>query len=262
MRPASDILPDRVARTLGISSRATLSAAPHGMTSHVTFVDDDERPLVLKQCRDTRYVDWLRREHGVLIALAGTCLPIPRVVAYHERQESGALECFLLTTRLPGASLWDVLLQCPPGERARHLQSLGRLLRELHATPVPAAFRQEAPWIDRRLRAARQNLGWCDGSDVLLGQLAAHRPPAHEETLIHGDLALDNVLLEGDSRLHLLDWSEGDRGDPRNDVALALATEPELHLQDRELTAFFDGYGRPPLDPVTAHWFVDLYEFF
>ena len=263
MRPASDVLPAGVADALGISSAATLSPAPQGMTSEVSFVDDGGRPLVLKRCRDAIYVDWLRREHRVLLALSATSLPIPHVVGYHERHASeGAADCWLLTTRLPGTSLWDVVLGCAPSERRDHLHALGRLLRELHATTVPAAFRHQRPWIDRRLSAARRNLVWCDGSPALLEQLDANRPPAHDETLIHGDLALDNVLVEPEGRMHVIDWSDGDLGDPRSDVALALATEPELRLQERDVAAFVAGYGEVTLDPATARWFVDLYEFF
>jgi len=262
MRQAFDVLPHDVADALGLSRTATLSLAPQGMTSEVAFVDD-RQPLVLKRCRDAAYVDWLRREHRVLLALSTTRLPVPHVVGYHERgARDGGGDCWLLMTRLPGQSLWDVLLGCEPSERSRHLHALGTLLRELHATPAPEAFRHQQPWIERRLAAAGHNLAWSDGTSALLQQLNAHRPPTCGETLIHGDLALDNVLVEPDGRMHVIDWSEGDLGDPRYDVALALATEPELHLDERDMAAFFAGYGSMSLDPVTLRWFVDLYEFF
>ena len=76
------------------------------------------------------------------------------------------------------------------------------------------------------------------------------------------DLALDNVLVDSSGALSLIDWSEGDSGDPRSDIALALATEPELRLDDGDRDAFFAGYGARAPDPATLRWFVDLYEFF
>ena len=62
--------------------------------------------------------------------------------------------------------------------------------------------------------------------------------------------------------MSLVDFSGGAQGDPRCDVALALQTEPEFALGDRELAAFHEGYGGGPVDKVTRQWFEDLYEFF
>ena len=69
--------------------------------------------------------------------------------------------------------------------------------------------------------------------------------------LIHGDLALDNVLIDNDGSISLIDWSGGDLGDPRYDISLALATEPEIQLCERDITAFFDGYRSTPIDLTT-----------
>ena len=80
----------------------------------------------------------------------------------------------------------------------------------------------------------------------LLARLEATRPALSPEVLIHGDLALDNVLVDEDGSLSLIDWSGGDVGDPRYDIALALATEPEIQLGDADVAAFF------------ARWLKDL----
>ena len=63
------------------------------------------------------------------------------------------------------------------------------------------------------------------------------------ETLIHGDLALDNVLVDAHGALSLIDWADGGSGDPRHDVALALQTKPEFELSTDALDAFCTGYG-------------------
>jgi aminoglycoside phosphotransferase (APT) family kinase protein len=80
--------------------------------------------------------------------------------------------------------------------------------------------------------------------------------------LIHGDLALDNVLVTAEDGLSLIDWPGGGQGDPRHDIALGLQTKPEFELGERELAAFYEGYGGAPVDSATRDWFVDLYDFF
>jgi aminoglycoside phosphotransferase (APT) family kinase protein len=142
------------------------------------------------------------------------------------------------------------------------LRRLGALLRKVHATPIPASLRLESSWIDRMLEEVGENLGWPDGTPELLADLFRRRPAPVPEVLIHGDLALDNVLINGDDTMSLIDWSGGGQGDPRYDIALALQTEPGVALGDIERAAFFEGYGGAPLDPATREWFVALYEFF
>jgi aminoglycoside 3'-phosphotransferase-2 len=128
-------------------------------------------------------------------------------------------------------------------------------------TPVPPALAENSPWIDRRLEQARENLSWCDGTIELLADLHRRRPAPVAEGLIHGDLALDNVLIDGDGAMSLIDWSGGGQGDPRYDVALALGTEPEIELGPDLLAAFLAGYGGG-IDRATRRWFEELYEFF
>jgi aminoglycoside phosphotransferase (APT) family kinase protein len=293
---ASDFLRHHVATALGISAKATLSPGPQGMTSEVAFVDDQGRHAVLKRCRDPCYIEWLRREQHVLRALSECPLRIPRVLGYHEVHDGEHItETWLLMTRLPGEPLWDVLLRSAPSpqqpqprrslpsqiaqkrhnpgavvlgtpsspaDRSHLFGDLGNLLRQLHSMPPPQAFRGQAPWLDRMLQHARKNLAWCDRSPELLARLEATRPEPIAEVLIHGDVSLDNVLIAPNGNLSLIDWPTGDLGDPRSDIAIALATEPEIHLSGAEIAAFYEAYGGKPMDAPTRKWFVGLYEFF
>jgi hypothetical protein len=86
---SSDFLPDSVAKALGISEKAKISSAPQGMTSELAFIDDQGRQSVLKHCQNPIYVEWLRREHQVLVALAECPLRIPRVLGYQEIRHQG-----------------------------------------------------------------------------------------------------------------------------------------------------------------------------
>jgi aminoglycoside phosphotransferase (APT) family kinase protein len=260
--PAGGPLAPGISRALGLSADATFTAAPQGMTAEVAFVEQRGSPAVLKRCRNPNYIEWLRREHEVLVALSSTSLPVPRVLGYHETIDGGrVIDAWLLTTRLFGGSLWDVLLRSAAADRRVLLRRLGALVAQVHATPPPEMFRGRRLWIDRMLAQARLNLPWCDGSLALLEELERTKPAPHGDALIHGDLALDNVLVAPDGAMSLIDWSGGDIGDPRYDIALALATEPELELTEEDVAGFFAGYGAGG-DRATARWFVNLYEFF
>ena len=231
------------------------------MTSEVAFVDGEQ--CVIKRCRDPIYLEWLSREHRVLRALADSPLPMPRALGYADvDQDDEGREAWLVMSWLDGRPLWHEILHANSQRRALLLQRVGALLKQLHATPVPIGLRSESPWLDRMLAEARQNLAWCDGTVELLADLHHRRPDPVPEVLIHGDLALDNVLVAAEDAMSLIDWSGGGPGDPRCDLALALQTEPEIELGESELAAFFEGYGGIPVDGATRRWFEDLYEFF
>jgi len=232
------------------------------MTSEVAFVEGD-MPCVIKRCRDPHYLDWLSREHQVLLAIADSSIPIPRVLGYAQLdQKKEGREGWLVMSRLEGRPLWSEMLRANSQRRARLLQRVGALLKQLHATPVPIGLRSESPCVDRMLAEARDNLVWCDGTVELLEELRLRRPEPVSEVLIHGDMALDNVLVGAEDAMSLIDWSGGGQGDPRYDLALALGTEPEIELGETDLAAFFGGYGGVPVDRATRRWFVNLYEFF
>lgn len=253
-------IPDPLAARL--PGRAHLSYPPQGMTSDVAIAVGDSGAVVLKRCRNPIYSHWLRREHAVLRALEGLGLPVPVVIDYLEVSAPREPEVWLAMSQLPGRSLWEVILNERQGGRGPLLHQLGRVLRRLHSAPVPAALRKSPDWATRKLFEARQNLSWCDGTEELLATLQDSRPLPVPEVLIHGDLALDNVLIDESGELSLIDWSGGDSGDPRNDVTLALQTEPETALTEEEIIAFYKGYGCAPLRAETRRWFVSLYEFF
>ena len=228
------------------------------MTSEVAIVDCDA-PVALKRCRNPLYLSWLSREQRALTLLAHCGLPVPRLLDAAETD--GGRERWLVMSRLPGKNLRTELQAASPRRRVALYRRVGELLRALHATPAPEGFMSEVPWIDRQLAQAQDNLAWCDGTAELLADLHRRRPALVPEVLIHGDLGLDNVLVDTDGTMSLIDWSGGDIGDPRSDISLAIRTETTNVSQD-ELAAFWDGYGAAPLDERTQQWFEQLYEFF
>jgi aminoglycoside phosphotransferase (APT) family kinase protein len=236
---------------------ASLSYPKQGMTSEVALVEGP-LPCVVKRCCDPRYLDWLSREHAALQALADSPLPMPRALAFFAEER----ERWLVTSRLEGEALWPVMLDATAARRAVLLRRVGALLKQLHSTPLPPTMRSTSSWIDRMLSQAQQNLPWCDGNAALLEDVHRRRPAPVPEVLIHGDLALDNVLVATGDAMSLIDWSGGGQGDPRIDVAFALQSEPEFALGELERAAFYDGYGGTPIDSATQQWFTDLNEFF
>lgn len=247
-----------------LSSDLALDFPPQGMTSDVAFATGTCRAAVVKRCTDPVYRHWLQREQLVLRALADCNLPVPAPIAYEEVAYADGFEGWLLMSRLEGEPLESVLLRTPVSRRAGLLFRLGELLRRLHATPIPATLQREQDWASRKLHEAQANLTWCDGTAALLAQLRDSKPAPVPARLIHGDLALDNVLVDTAGNMSLIDWSQGDAGDFRCDVALALRSEPadELELNACEIDAFYRGYGYPQLDADTCRWFELLYEFF
>jgi aminoglycoside phosphotransferase (APT) family kinase protein len=245
-----------------VPPRARLTFPPQGKTSDVAFAEHEGEAVVVKRCAHPVYLDWLRREHVVLRALAGSSLPIPRFISYAEAETNGVPVGWLVMSRVAGSPLWSAVLAALPPQRESLFRRLGALLRRVHASPVPAEVAESEPWISRQLAAARGNLAWCDGTPAVLADLERSPPEPAAETLIHGDLALDNVLVDERGRLSLIDWAGGGPGDPRYDIALALQTKPELDLSAADVGAFFAGYGGAASDEDTRDWFVRLYDFF
>jgi aminoglycoside 3'-phosphotransferase-2 len=255
----ADLPPELIER---VGPHARLAFPSQGMTSDVAFAELNGDAIVIKRCAHPIYLDWLRREQAALRALAESGLPIPRFIAYAETESNGRTAGWLLMTRLAGTPFLSAAADAPPAQRVSMFRRLGELVRRLHATPVPLDLRGQGPWLSRQIDRARGNLPWCDGTAAGLAELEASRPAAVRETLIHGDLALDNVLVDGHGALSLIDWADGGLGDPRHDLALALQAKPELDRSADALASFFGAYGTAALDETTRDWFVRLYDFF
>jgi aminoglycoside phosphotransferase (APT) family kinase protein len=253
-------LPPELAEHVPRTARLTFPR--QGKTSDVAFADRDGGVVVVKRCAHRVYLDWLRREQLALRALAGSGLPIPRFIAYVETETARRPVGWLVMSRLAGTQFLGAAVDAPPSLRQSMFRRLGRLVRRLHDTPVPAGLRREGAWISRQIEQARSNLPWCDGTAGGLVELERTRPLPVPETLIHGDLSLDNVLIDEQGELHFIDWADGGPGDPRHDVALALQTKPELELSAKVLEAFFAGYDAAPVDEASRDWFVRLYDYF
>lgn len=231
-----------------------LEMPEQGTCAAVAFVVG--APIVVKRSRgvlDSSVAEW---EYRVLIELEGSGLPIPRAVGLHVREHEGEREAWLCMTRVPGEPLARVLRDEPDAEaRRRWYGAVGAIAARIHATPLPAGLRSEVPltWFERVLRGTRRAT---DRLRQVVLRLDRDRPPDAPETLIHGDLTLDNVLVAGGEITGVIDWGGAGGGDPRYDVTLALSGDGEAALEPGAAAAFLEGYCAAPI-PKELRRFVE-----
>jgi Ser/Thr protein kinase RdoA (MazF antagonist) len=180
------------------------------------------RPLVVKRAwprpgeqagnlQQEMAVYRMAREHPALAAALPTCLAI-----------DAARQILVLEQLEPGSTLRR---GDPPSPAVA--RRLGALLGGIHrAVRAPAGLPRERPWILGILSPGN----WRPDRtyDVL-----AHGPVRRElkarfdaltsrlelSCLVHGDLKLDNCLLDGGSHVRIVDWETAAIGDPAWDVA-------------------------------------------
>ncbi|MEE8583250.1 MAG: phosphotransferase [Acidobacteriota bacterium] len=168
---------------------------------------------------------------------------VPRLFAYHPEEPLLAIE--LLQGARP---LWqEYESHSEAGFPIRPAQALGQVLGTVHATfrspglaaglrlgrlpsdpPLFLSLHQPGVWILRRLSPARRRiLRILQNEEGLSLKLSALLPEWRSETLIHGDIRSDNVLVmpqhsEARAQIQLVDWESAQLGDPAWDIAGAL----------------------------------------
>ncbi|MET0467979.1 MAG: phosphotransferase family protein [Aeromicrobium sp.] len=176
------------------------------------------------------------REHRVMAALAGTAVPVPRMIA--ECTDDSVIGAkFYVMERMSGTAFQRASdLEVIGAERTRAVtERLIDTLADLHAVDYNAVglgdfgrpdgylTRQVARW-KKQLDASRSRD--IEGIDELAERLTGSVPASGESTIVHGDYRLDNVLVDtedGDRITTVLDWEMSTLGDPLTDVAVMLA---------------------------------------
>src|SRR5581483_6430500 len=210
------------------------------------------------------------REARLLRALAGTPVPVPRLVAACA-DPSVIGTPFHLTERLDG---WAIRDRVPApflaaDARPRVGAAFMAALATLHAAdwralgladfgrPEGFLARQVGRWT-KQLESYRQRP--LPDMDALARWLATHRPPGEPPAIIHGDYHLDNVMFAPDVPprvVAILDWETATIGDPLVDVGLATALWPDpddepLPLGEGVNLAALGGFGTRR--DVAAHY--------
>jgi aminoglycoside phosphotransferase len=202
--------------------------------------------------------------------LAEQGIPVPEVI------ELGGDESveWLVTRAVPGtvaASEWR------PHARARVLESVADLVRSLHRLPVvgcpfDASLARTLAWAEAATRSGRVDTedldeahrGW--SADALLLELRATPAPPEELVVCHGDLCLDNLIVDPERLcvVAVLDVGRLGVADRWRDLSLLVRslTEDAAWAEVGDPVALLlDRYGAR-FDAAKAHFYQLLDEFF
>ena len=208
------------------------------------------------------------REARVQRALADTAVPVPRIVAEDDGSAFGVP--FYVMERVEGHVVRDTLpdgVLTDPADRHRVGLALADLLADLHAVDPaavgladfgrPSGFlaRQVSRW-GRQWDASRFDDEPVPDLDALRAALAARVPESPAPTIVHGDLRLDNCVVDAFGAVKaLLDWEMSTLGDPWTDVALLAFYWRDRGEPQRLLTpGVTDQPGFPTRDEVLTRY--------
>jgi aminoglycoside phosphotransferase (APT) family kinase protein len=208
------------------------------------------------------------REARVMAALAGSAVPVPKIVDICA--DSAVLDApFYLMSRVEG-----VVLREPSEVGALSAETMQRLSRnlvytlaDLHDVDVEAAgvsdLGRPNGYLERQVsRWQRQFHQICTRDlpqvDRISDALSASIPTSPLACLIHGDYRIDNVITDADDPTRIvavLDWEMSTLGDPLADLATLVMFWDEAGKRPNPITrglTAFEGF-------FTKHEVVDSY---
>ena len=171
------------------------------------------------------------REYRVMQALAGSDVPVPKVLHLCEdRDVIGSM--FYLMEYCEGRIFWDAALpELNNAHRSAFYEEMNRVLAALHSIDIEAAGlldygrpgnyfeRQFGRWQGQYRASELQNI---PAMDQLIQWLGDHLPEDDGRvSLVHGDYRLDNIMFHpSESRaIAVLDWELSTLGHPFADLA-------------------------------------------
>ena len=171
------------------------------------------------------------REFRVMQALAGTDVPVPRVLHLCEdRDVIGSM--FYLMEYCEGRIFWDAALPTlDNAQRGAFYEEMNRVLATLHSVDVDAVgladYGRPGNYFERQFERwhgqyRASELGAIPAMDQLIHWLDLHLPPDDGRiALVHGDYRLDNIMFHPtESRaIAVLDWELSTLGHPFADLA-------------------------------------------
>ena len=254
-------IPIEILDQIGEIRRITFPRQGH--TSIVAILDTPDQKYIIKKTENDLYNEWLSKEYNVLQYLCDTGLPIPKAYSFCAENQSR----WLLMDYMDGISLREFLSREPElKEKEKAIFNFGRCLKRIHECACPIELLKNArPWLDSMLIKAEYNLTHfaVDGSEELLTRLKEEKPKPIENTLIHGDFTIDNVLVNESNIVGVIDWSGAAFGDPRYDVALAIRPKHNAFENERDQEIFFEAYGKLRITDEEYDYFENgIYNFF
>ena len=193
----------------------------------------------------------VQREARALRLLAGTSLPVPRLVASDPDGTTTGGPANLMTWR-PGRVRLERLA-------LTGITALAELAVMVHRQPVPAE--QRPPTFSFRGSTEPEVPGWTRSPGLWQRAIDVYLagPPPTAYGLLHRDFHLGNTLWQDDTVSGLIDWAETSWGPADLDVAHACADFAMLH-STADAEAFRAAYirqgGRLDPDPEAARFWV------
>ncbi|WCM95179.1 phosphotransferase [Acidovorax sp. NCPPB 2350] len=176
----------------------------------------------------------IEREFQVMGGLAGTPVPVPRMLALCE-DESVIGRAFYVMDFMQGRVLWDQALPgMEPGERAALYDEMNRVIAALHTVPYAARSlagygkpgnyfeRQIGRWSKQYVASVTQPI---EAMERLMEWLPAHMPASARDegrvAIVHGDFRLDNLMFHPTEPrvIAVLDWELSTLGHPLADFS-------------------------------------------
>ena len=201
------------------------------ITPHATYVMRAKPAPVAKLLPSAHAIE---REFTVMRALAGSDVPVPRMLALCE-DESIIGRAFYVMEFVQGRVLWDQTL---PGasnqERGAIYEEMNRVIAALHRVDVRAvgleAYGKPGNYFERQIgRWSKQYqasiTGPNEAMDRLIEWLPAHIPESardeREVSIVHGDYRMDNLVFHPTEPrvLAVLDWELSTLGHPLADFS-------------------------------------------
>lgn len=174
------------------------------------------------------------REFRVQKALAGTAVPVPRMIALCE--DDGVIgSMFYVMSRVEGVNHTDPRLEdLPIPARGKVLDEMNRVLADLHEVDIEAVglsdYGPEGNYYERQVNRwtgqyRASEMGTVQPMDRLIDALAERIPEDDgQRTLVHGDYRIDNMIFDADSHecRAVLDWELSTLGHPYADLAAVI----------------------------------------
>ncbi len=208
------------------------------------------------------------REFRVMRALAGTDVPVPRMLHLCD-DESIIGSMFFVMEFMPGRNWRDQTLPRESSEvRTAVFDEMNRVLVALHSIDVDAVglgdygprggyfARQVKRWTGQYRAAETETITHID---YLIRWLEENVPAKDETTvLVHGDFRLDNIMFHPESAhvMALLDWELSTLGHPLADLAYQCM---QWRLEPGRLTRGLAGVDRGGLGIPSEEQYVNLY---
>lgn len=207
--------------------KITVESMRQGFEAKVMRINQDQESYVLKRWNKDSQPN-ISMQYRLLIVMTELALPVPKPVAWGVNKDTNHQ---VLLTSYEGNPLskFDVST----------FTQFGSLLAKIHNTPVSKNDSEYLPkhnFVDYHYRGIKEHPDLHVALEHLMG-IASLK----QDHIIHGDYHLDNVV-EKDQQYRVIDWTNGQLGDPRFDFAKSLIFSSVFFASAWKSAAFRKAY--------------------